>query len=366
MATTLTNLVPIKGPEYLKDKPETRQAWLDFRRGGITATMIRDWGVASKRRQIIDEKVSGNFEDLSHLPYVDHGNRREPMIAAWVQGKFGLTPTGATYAHPENPRFLASPDGITLDPFTGELVVGEEAAVLEIKTSKHDLTPGVITADRVLVEIAAGSKFESTNYYTQMQWQMAVMNAAKTLFVWEQHDDRVDPETGTFTPIGVPQWVWIPRNQTLIDVLVEKVAPKALAEIDAALTALRVNELPPVAGIPAEDMVTVQELFAAREAESIAKTAKENAWATLQGKYLGGEDVTHNLGIGTLTVSTSTPAAKTVTRTVFNEEAARKKAPALMKRYDELVAKFTETVTEIVPAGEPVQRLTVTEKKTKP
>lgn len=365
MTTTMTNLVPIKGPEYDKTKPETRQPWLDFRRPGITATQVRDWGTASKRRQIIDEKVSGIFEDLSHLPYVDHGNRREPIISDWVQGKWGITPTGATYAHPENSRHLASPDGVTIDPFTGELVVGEDAVVLEIKTSKHDLTPGTLTDDRMLVEIAKGSHFERSNYYTQMQWQMYVMNAAMTLFVYEQHDDKVDPETGTFTPIGVPQYVWVPRNDVLIDVLVNKVVPKALAEIDAALTALRVNELPPASGIPAEDMVTVQALFAARQAEAVAKKAKENAWVTLQERYLGGEDVTHDLGIGTLTVSTSTPTAKTETVEVTDWDAMRKRAPKLVAQYEALLARHTKPEVRIIPAGEPVQRLTVTEKKAK-
>src|SRR5690606_38951656 len=102
-----------------------------------------------------------------------------------------------------NTRHLASPDGVSLDPFTRELIVGTDDAVLcEIKTATKDLNPGKIDAARVLVETDLRSVFAEKNYYTQMQWQMYVMNAVRTLFVWEQHDGKIDPETGTFTPLG--------------------------------------------------------------------------------------------------------------------------------------------------------------------
>lgn len=363
---TITNRPPVKGPEYDKARPETRQSWLDFRAPGITATQIRDWGTASKRRKIIDEKISGEFEDLSHLPYVDHGNRREPIISEWVRGRFGITPTGATYAHPDNPRFLASPDGVTLHPFTGDLVFGTpDAAVLEIKTSKHDLTPGALDSSRTLIEVAAGSDFDRSNYYMQMQWQMFVMNAVKTLFVYEQHDDIVDPETGTFTPVGPPEYAWIMRDQALIDILVEKVAPKALAEIDAARVALKPSDLPPASTFPAEDAVLAQEVLQARDAESVAKSSKERAWKALQEKYVTGDatdDMSVDLGFATFTVSTSTPAPKTGTRLVTDEEAMRRRAPKMVAQYEALRARYTKEVP-FTEEGEPTQRMTITAKK---
>lgn len=371
MTATRIALPPLEGPAYDKTKPETRQPWLDFRSGGITATEIRDWGTASKRRQIIDSKVSGVWEDLSHLPYVNHGNRREAPISDWIFRNFGITPCESVFAHPEYPRHLASPDGITRDPFTGKLVYGTADAVLaEIKTSKYDLLPGILDEHRVLVDIAEGSKFDSSGYYTQMQWQMYVMDSPMTLFVWEQHDNKIDPETGTFSPVGMPQFAWIPRNQGLIDILLEKVAPKALAEIDAARTALRGADLPPASDFPAEDAVLVQDVVAARTAAATAELSRVRAWNALGEKYLGDAtednghpDCSHDLGFATLTISTSTSAAKVTEVTETDWDAVRAGfTEAQRKKYDTLIAKHTKTVDRITP-GKTTRRMTITEKK---
>lgn len=365
MTATITTLVPIEGPSYDKTRPETRQPWLDFRRPGLTATMIRDWGTASKRRKMLEEKATGEFEDLSHLPYVQHGNLREPMIAAWIEGKFGIAPCEATYAHPENSRYLASPDGVSRDPFTGELYVGTPDAVLaEIKTSKHDLMPGPIDEARVLIEIAQGSQFERSNYYTQMQWQMYVMNAAMTLFVWEQHDDKIDPETGTFTPIGVPEYVWIPRNEAIIAALLEHMAPKAIAEIDHALN-LRSTELPPASDFPAEHAIWVQDVLKGRDEVAVADSAREKAWDALAEVYLDpeAEDVKHDLGFATLTVSTTTPTIK-AGKPYVDWDAVRAGLTApQQKKFDALVAK--NTITPKAGPGTPTRRMTITRKEQK-
>lgn len=365
----LTKDRPVAGPVWDKSKPETRQPWLDFRAGGITATQIRDWGNASKKRQIIDEKISGVFEDLSHLPYINHGNRREPVIAAWAQGRFGIEPCENTFAHASNPRHLASPDGISLDPFTRELIVGnDDAVVMEIKTSKYDLTPGMLDSDRTLLQVEQGSKFDLTGYYTQMQWQMYVMNATVTLFVYERHDDIMNPETETFTPVGPPEYAWIPRDQALIDVLVENVAPRALAEIDAARLSLKGADLPPASGFPAEDAVHVQDVISGRDSEAVAKRSKERAWKTLQEKYVGEgkPDFTEDLGFATITVSTSTPQPKSGVRIYTDWDAVRAGlTEAQRKKYDALVEKHTKQ-EPYVETFDPKQTLTITAKKVNP
>lgn len=341
MTATLTKTVPVRGVPDGKasSDPAVRQAWLDQRAGGFTATDARDWGVASKRREIISSKVTGESEDLTHIPAVNHGNRREPVIAAWIEQKFGIAPCDYVYSHSENPRHLASPDGVSLDPFDGSLLVGDATAALsEIKTSKHDLTPGRLDGNRILLEIDPNSKFASSGYYIQMQWQMYVMNATRCLFVYEQHTGEVDPETGTFTPAGPPEYAWIMRDQDLINVLVDRVAPKALEEIDAARAAATVGELPPASELPSEHAMLVAELLKARDAEAIAKAAKDKAWKRLQEIYLaeGAEDVSINAGFAKLTVSTSSRFVDEV-----DMERARKRAPQLVERYEALLKRYT-------------------------
>lgn len=373
----LTHVLPIMGVPDGKGSPDpsVRQAWLDMRAGGITATEIRDWGMGSKRREIISAKVTGINNDSGNVPvrgsehtlgfYAEHGDRREPVISDWIRAKFGIAPCSHVYTHGLNGRHLASPDGVTLDPFTGGLMVGHEADLAEIKTSTKDLHPGEIDSTRTLIKINPDSQFARSNYYTQMQWQMYVMNAARTLFVWETHNSKVDPETGTFTPDGPPQYVWIQRDQPLIDVLVNDVAPRALAEIDAARLSNRSVELPPASEFPAEDAVLVADLLKARDSESVAKKSKDAAWKTLQSKYLGGDDRQYDLGFATVTVSTSTPTATTREVTATDWGAVRDGLTnAQRKKYDALIEKHT-TTSQIVTEGTPKQTLTITAKKGK-
>lgn len=356
--STLTLVPPVRGVPYDKNRPETRGPWLEQRRGGITATEIRDWGNGAKRREIITNKVTGVFEDLSHLPYVNHGNLREPVIAGWIKENFGIDPCDYVYSHGANPRLLASPDGVTLDPFTGALVIGHAAALSEIKTSKYDLTPGTLDEHRMLIDIAVGSKFDLSNYYLQMQWQMFVMQAGMTLFVWEQHNDIVDPATGTFTPKGVPQYAWIPRKEAVIQRLVNERAPQALAAIDAA----RGNQgIPPVADVPAEDAIHVTDVLDARDAEAVQTKKKKTAWDSLSAKYLADDspDVDKlDAGDGWITVSTS--GGNPREETYVDYEAMERRAPAAVAKYRELEKKYTKTRTV---ATATTRKMTITRKK---
>lgn len=343
----LTHDHPIQGVPDGKGStdPNVRLAWLAQRRGGLTATEARDWGNGSKRRQILDEKVNdAPSEDLSHIPAVRHGNIREPAIATWIESKFGIAPCEFVYSHGVNHRWLASPDGVSLDPFSKELIVGtEDALISEIKTSKHDLHPGKVDAAHVLIEVDPNSHFARSNYYTQMQWQMLVMNATMCLFVWEQHTGQVDPETDTFTPAGPPQWAWIPRDEALIQVLANELAPKALQEIDAQKFLLSGHDLPPAAVIPSEHAILMADLFAARKAEAIAKKAKEAAWAALQASYFaeGAPDTSIEIeGFGKLTVSTSQKTTNT-----FDRDAALRRAPKIISEYERIVKRYTKPVT---------------------
>ena len=358
-ATTLSAVLPIEGPTYDRTRPETRQPWLDFRRGGLTATEVRDCHQGAARRKIITEKVTGEHPDVSVMQF-RHGALREPQIAAWLQATYGISPTEATYASGVNGRWIASPDGVSRDPFSGALLVGTEDAVLaEIKVSSEDLRPGTIDAAGVLVELDPKSPFARHGYYRQVQWQILVMNATASLFAWEQHDGVVDPETSTYTPVGPPRVVRIPRDQEFIDHLVRDVATPLLEEIDAARLAFSLDGLPPAsADLDSEHAALVADLLKARDAEAVATAAKEKAWAALKAHYLaeGAPDVTIDGGFAKITVSTSRPSKK-----FTDTDAMKRRAPALVAKYEALVKRFTSTVP-----GDPRRTLTITRSETAP
>jgi hypothetical protein len=172
---------------------QDRPAWLAARRGGVTATDIAKYGkgsAAALRRILADKRGElASFRRAS----MDHGTLREPIIADWVErksrhGAFGSGPLVAShglFAHADNPRCLATPDGIAEDfDFFRELV--------EIKTTNKPWK----SIPRV--------------YLRQVWWQQFVLGADRTLVVWEQHED--------FVPVDLePNWQWVKRDQAEID-----------------------------------------------------------------------------------------------------------------------------------------------------
>lgn len=343
----LTDAAPIPGPSYDRTKPETRQAWWDFRMGGVTATDVRDCRQGAKRRRIITEKVVGEAGEEPNVFAWRHGALREPQIAAWVQATYGITPTGVTYASGENSRWIASPDGVMIDPFTGRYEPGTEDSIIEeIKTGVDDLTPGTIDAAGVLVTLDPRSRFVAKGYYRQVQWQMLVMNATRTLFAWERHNGEIDPETSTYTPVGPPEAVWIMRDQPFIDGLVEE-ATALLEEIDAARLQFALDGLPPASpNLPSEHAILVADYLRALDAEKVAAAAKKKAWDAIKALYLdpaedgtARPDTSIDGGFARLTVSTTKGERSEVDR-----DAMLRKAPALVARYEALVARHTKSV----------------------
>jgi hypothetical protein len=344
MTTTRTWHTPTPGASY-----ENKQAWLDQRAGGVTATEIRELvkGSSTVRRQLIVDKISGNFVNLDGNRYIDRGNIREPIIAQYLLDSFEIEACDLVYSG-ENPRHLASPDGLSAT-FESDRITSE------IKTSKHDLTPGKIV-DGVLDAIARGSHFDKTGYYDQMQWQMHVMGGLRVLFAWEQHDDDwPDPK-----PIhDRPLWCWVPRNDERIAQLIE-VADRFFVEYDAA----RIGTIAPVSDSHVDPEIAehVHALLKYRDDEAVAKKLKEIEWVWLQNKMLPtktiDDDAKLDLAEATVTVSTTETQGSDVD--TVDEIGMRERAPRLVAQYDALRARFT---TRTRTPSSSTTKLTITKKK---
>ena len=351
MTPMITAEMPVRGALYDKNRPETREAWMAQRRGGLTATDIRDWVVPSHRRRIMTEKVTGDegrdgsfriaggpytLDDYAH-----HGSVREDSIAEWVEATFAIQPSKHVYAHPSNDRWLATPDGMYVEPFSAGYAPGTvDAVISEIKTHGVSLQPGPLDANRVLRFVEPQSAFAKERYYRQVQWQMLVMNARRTLFVWEVRSKERDHEAGIWIPEGAPEWCWIERDDEFIARLVEE-AEDALAQIDAAVIASTLGELPPASDVPAEHAMLIAEYLRALDAEKVAAAQKVKAWDALKAIYLADDvpDDSIDAGFARLTTSTSQGTKK-----VIDKEGMERKAPTLTKRYRDLEARFTTVV----------------------
>lgn len=233
-----------------------REAWLAERRRGITATEVRELyqrrlGRPSNvsKQQLIDQKLGRvEVDDISRIPLVAWGVEREPVIAGWLAGE-GFKPESRVFHHPENERYLASPDGLGVD-FDGLLEVAE------IKTSGVVIPPG-------------SQAFEDRGYLFQMQWVMFVTGAVRCRYVVEI---RLDDGKGGFVP-GVEHRFWVERDDALIAEL-RAVADDFLAELDRQ----RVDGAPDI-DLDVDDLAV--QVLEGRVLESSGKATKEQAWSAL-------------------------------------------------------------------------------------
>lgn len=312
---------------------DDRAAWLEARRQGCSATEARDLakGYGADRRRIKIEKLTGERPDLTGNRYIERGNVREPFIAAWIEENFDIAPNQHVFIDAAK-RGLCTPDGVSnWFEFDGLLA--------EIKTSKHDLTPGPIEQGVLRMELVDGSwrrsHFWTTGYYDQMQWQMYVLNGARTLFVWEQHDDNwPDPQ-----PLhDSPSWCWVLRDEKRISEL-RAIVDDFLDELDRS----HPDELPAMGSFDAEEALLVQRLLKYRDDEAVAKKAKEDVWKQLQAKRLaeGAPDFQAENDVASMSVTTTTKDVA-----VLDEAKMREKAPRLVAQYEALVQRYTVVKTE--------------------
>lgn len=195
------------------DKPK----WLAERLGGVTATEVRDLMVkgAPFRLSLLEEKRSGVSKNLCDNKYLAWGRKREDVNAQWLLHRFGLAWEHRVFHGADEPRFLASPDGLGVD--AKGLLVGYEH-----KTSSYDIAPG-------------SEHFEKVGYALQVQWCMYVLGAQRWLYVWEQHDGNWLDRGGEFPepePWDLePSFAWIDRDEKVIAQLV-KAATAFLGDLE--------------------------------------------------------------------------------------------------------------------------------------
>ncbi|WP_371931486.1 YqaJ viral recombinase family protein [Glutamicibacter sp. MNS18] len=176
-----------------------RIEWLRARAQGITATDVAKLSTERSIRSAAWDKLHGS--GFSGNPYTEHGRRREPVIAAWVQENFNIFPSSHLFHSRNNPIHLATPDGLGF-------AADGTPVLAEIKTTNKPF-------NRV-----------PKNYLRQILWQQYVIGAEKTLFVWEQHEN--------FVPLqAVPQFRWVERDDTMIADLIN-LADALVAELRRA------------------------------------------------------------------------------------------------------------------------------------
>jgi len=165
-----------------------RAGWLKARAAGITATDVAQLSTEASIQRAAVAKLGGG-SSFSGNAYTEHGRRREPVIADWIERNHGIAPSSALFRAEHEKRHLATPDGIVQDS-SGTILLAE------IKTTNKPFR----TVPRT--------------YLRQIWWQQHVLGAERTLFCWEEHR--------AFQPLhDEPTFVWIDRDDAEISRLVQ-------------------------------------------------------------------------------------------------------------------------------------------------
>ena len=311
-----------------------REEWLAARRQGITATeMAQLMTGKTSMRDLALIKLGRKKDPFQANAYTEWGKAREPVIAELVRERYGVAPESRVVRAVDNPRKLASPDGVAVD-FAGDLVLSE----IKTGAARYDLAPG-------------GADYAEKGYGFQIQWCHRVIGAKRTIYSWEGRQGA----PGKFEPTPV-QHAWVERDDELIArmdavadeflALLDQMAAEPFVEpdIDEHLDTLAVNVL------------------RGRELEAEAKGLKEPAWKELQEKLTErGVPFSQESPLARITFTPGEPSESEVP----DVEAAKAADPALFaevqalsKRWNEHQAQYRKT--EVKPG---TAKLTVTQPK---
>jgi hypothetical protein len=176
------------------------EAWLEARRHGVSATAVAEAATPSGFRNVVDNWGVPVEENA----YMTFGKEAEPELMRHAHQEHGILPSDWLIAG-ENPRHLATPDGLSIDHTT----------IAEAKTTGKDwATPPI-------------------KYRRQIQWQLAQTGAERCLLVWNL---RVPDDAGWFYLGWIePTTLWIERNPDMIAEL--NVAAERLLEATSGLLA---------------------------------------------------------------------------------------------------------------------------------
>jgi hypothetical protein len=181
----LAALSPTLASRVVADSRD-RVAWTRARSRGITATDVASLTSVNAIAKAADAKLMGS--GFSGNAYTAHGRVREPAIAGWVAATHGILPSSALFHAVIEKRHLATPDGVVVD-------ADGRITLCEIKTTNKSW------------------RSIPRTYLRQIWWQQHVLEAERTLVVWEEHDG--------FVPVDdEPRCAWVDRDEDEIGRLV--------------------------------------------------------------------------------------------------------------------------------------------------
>jgi hypothetical protein len=161
-----------------------REAWLQARRGGVSATEVAAAATDSGFAQAVYKRLHPVEEPDNE--YMAFGRESEAIIMAHAHRELGVVPNDWLFAFEDEPRFMATPDGTSPD-------------------------------FRMIGESKTGSKIPKSiprQHRDQMFWQMASVDADGGWYLFNQ---RVEDGHGWyFLGLIEPIVMWLDRDEQRI------------------------------------------------------------------------------------------------------------------------------------------------------
>ncbi len=167
---------------------DDREAWLAARRPAVTATEVSKASTSSGFTESVDARR--NPVEIIQNHYMRFGSDNENWIALHLKAEFGIMPNHWLIAAADNPLFMATPDGLSLD----------HTFIAEIKTG------GKVPAKPPLPHVR------------QVNWQFRCTDTERCVYAFMP---RIEVN-GMFMPgLLEPLTWWIDRDDALIAELEE-------------------------------------------------------------------------------------------------------------------------------------------------
>jgi hypothetical protein len=154
---------------FLASKSLDESAWLEARRGGVTATEVALAATPAGFRDALEQRR--NPQPVEVNAYMEFGLLWEDWVIDKISREYDIRPNDYLIAG-EYPKHLATPDGLSSD----------HRVIAEVKTTGKDW--GVV--EKLPLK-----------YARQVQWQLHVTGAEFAVVAWLLRDVT---ETGIFVP----------------------------------------------------------------------------------------------------------------------------------------------------------------------
>jgi len=186
------------------------EEWYKARQYGISATTVAKAAAgpggynAELNRALFPE--DNVIEDNAYMKF---GRDWEGWIVEQLPAEYGIVHNDWLISAAEEPRHLATPDGLNAD----------WSRIAEVKTTGKDWDLENLNSIPI-------------QYRRQIQWQMYVTGAQSCVFAWLL---RVEDENGEFAPAWLdPKFVEIERDDDMIEELIH-VAKEFVSQLNAII-----------------------------------------------------------------------------------------------------------------------------------